>query len=136
MTSSQMKGNEKAFLNKRKRLKRDYVPGPSKSGQPGLWVGLWGNEDAEGREILSSVGTEDVVAEEAQKRRGSYLHWWGNASLLRKNSSTLEILTKYQRFLLGMISYFLRSPSLQVKALWQAHRGRTEIEYKDGEGMS
>lgn len=68
MTSSQMKGNEKAFLNKRKRLKRDYVPGPSKSGQPALWAGLWGNGDAEGREMLSSVGTEDSVAEGTQKR--------------------------------------------------------------------
>lgn len=68
MSSSQMKGNGKAFLNKRKRLKRDRVPCPSKSGQPALWAGLWGNGDVEGREILSSVGIEDFVAEEAQKR--------------------------------------------------------------------
>lgn len=69
-------------------------------------------------------------------RPGCYLHWWGKAGLLRENSSTLEILTKYQMFLPGMISYFLRSPSLQVKPLCQARRGRTEIEYKDGESMT
>lgn len=60
------------LLNKRKRLKRDHMPGPTESGEPALWAGLCGSGDAEGREILSSVGTEDFVAEEAQKRKEAH----------------------------------------------------------------
>lgn len=44
------------------------MPGPSKSGPPALWAGLWGNGNVEGTEILSSMGIEDFVAEGARKR--------------------------------------------------------------------